>query len=507
MIGVIGDLADREIVEEFFELFKTPWEFFRIGRSYDVVLDCAGSDSEVETCAKLCISYANRKRNSQVRQSIGRMVLNHGRQIPIYGDCNLFPASTDPFLVDQVTQQSAGYIEKKGESTKAHIGFNLFHEIRYLLTIGQPAANAAIPTLELHIALLRNLIVKSGILLTEIPPVPEGYKFIACLTHDVDHPSIRQHKFDHTVLGFLLRATIGTLAGFLSGRTSLRKLLKNWVAAIKLPLVSLGLAKDFWRDFDRQYLAIEGGLPSTFFVIPFKNRPGQMANGSAPEFRSAGYGAREIADSIKNVHKSGCEVGLHGIDAWCDSSAGLREMSEIRKVTGDELIGIRMHWLYFDEASPQHLEDAGAAYDSTVGYNETVGYRAGTTQVYKLLGTHNLLELPLHVMDTAMFYPTHMGLSLPEAKKALEGILDNAAEFGGCITVNWHDRSLAPERLWDDTYRVLLNELKARGAWCVTASQAVSWFQHRRSIAFPSDNAGSAITDFSNSPQLSSSVA
>ena len=32
MIGVIADSADHAVVREFFELFKTPWEFFeRIG--------------------------------------------------------------------------------------------------------------------------------------------------------------------------------------------------------------------------------------------------------------------------------------------------------------------------------------------------------------------------------------------------------------------------------------------------------------------------------------------
>ena len=46
---------------------------------------------------------------------------------------------------------------------------------------------------------------------------------------------------------------------------------------------------------------------------------------------------------------------------------------------------MRMHWLYYDQQSPGVLEKAGAVYDSTIGYNETVGYRAGTTQAYKPL--------------------------------------------------------------------------------------------------------------------------
>jgi hypothetical protein len=148
-----------------------------------------------------------------------------------------------------------------------------------------------------------------------------------------------------------------------------------------------------------------------------------------------------------------------------------------------------MHWLYYDEHSPCKLEEAGASYDSTVGYNGAVGYRSGTTQVYKPLNVSRLLELPLHAMDTAMFYPAHLGLSSNEASELLGHLADNAVQFGGCMTINWHDRSLAPERMWDDCYRQLIDDLKARGAWFCTASQAVSWFRKRRSVIFEADPA------------------
>jgi hypothetical protein len=146
-----------------------------------------------------------------------------------------------------------------------------------------------------------------------------------------------------------------------------------------------------------------------------------------------------------------------------------------------------MHWLYYDQRSPLALEQAGAAYDSTVGYNGAVGYRAGTTQVYKPLGVTQLLELPLHVMDTALFYPSHLALSPPQAKLLLGPMLENAGRFGGIFTVNWHDRSLAPERLWGEFYRDMIQELKSRGAWFATAGQATSWFRNRRAAGFRTD--------------------
>jgi len=143
-----------------------------------------------------------------------------------------------------------------------------------------------------------------------------------------------------------------------------------------------------------------------------------------------------------------------------------------------------MHWLCYDQQSPSVLETAGAAYDATIGYNETVGYRAGTMQAYKPLKASTLLELPLHVMDTALFYPAHLGLSSKQAEASLRRLTGDAVRFGGCLTINWHDRSTAPERLWGATYRSLVQDLERRGAWFSTAGQAVSWFQKRRALGF-----------------------
>ena len=61
---------------------------------------------------------------------------------------------------------------------------------------------------------------------------------------------------------------------------------------------------------------------------------------------------------------------------------------------------------------------------------------------------------------------------------------DNVSYFGGILTVNWHDRSLAPERLWGGTYHDLLDRLERRGAWFATAGQAVAWFRKRRAATF-----------------------
>jgi hypothetical protein len=274
---------------------------------------------------------------------------------------------------------------------------------------------------------------------------------------------------------------------------AVRDLLTNWAAAVRLPFVHLGLAADFWCGLGR-YGALDPGAGSTFFVIPVEGYAGRTSGGPAPRHRAARYGARDIADELRGLMAAGCEIGVHGIDAWLDSAAGRDERGEIARITGAPEIGIRMHWLYGDEESPRRLEQAGFTYDSTSGYNDAVGYRAGTTQVFKPLGVQRLLELPLHAMDTALLSGRRLGLSPGEAQSKMSAVVDHAVRFGGIVTINWHDRSVAPERLWGRVYGELIRDLRGRGAWFPTAARAVAWFRYRRAARFQSvDGRGGVI--------------
>jgi hypothetical protein len=266
----------------------------------------------------------------------------------------------------------------------------------------------------------------------------------------------------------------------------LQQVATNWKAALSLPLVFAGIVKDFWNQLD-QYLELERDLASTFFVIPTKGDAGVDSHGRTKAKRASRYALADIANDLKKLLFANREIAVHGIDAWRDSAKGRDERQRIQQVAGSsDETGVRMHWLYFDSQAPLTLEKAGFSYDSTVGYNETIGYRAGTTQVFKHPEVDHLLELPLNIMDTALFYPSYMNLSDDRARAAMLPLIENVTRFGGVLTINWHDRSLGPERLWGDFYVTLLNNLRARKPWFATAAQTVSWFRNRRETSFDS---------------------
>ena len=490
MIGVAVHPTEQDVAAEFFELFKTPWEFHRNDGRYEVLV-CAGRQIP-QNAAKLVLLYCgevtepDRKAGLSVKpRHGGAMLVYHNGRIPIYGDLATFPGSRSAALAEESTGEPAISVGSSGSRATVRVGYDLFKEAGHVLNRGQPAGNAGYATLDLHIALLRDLITESGIPVVEIPPVPDGHSFITCLTHDIDHPALRNHCCDHTMAGFLYRATIGTVINVGCGKKSFRDLRVNWTAALKLPFIYLGMARDFWRGFDR-YVEMEAGLASTYFVIPTRNYAGRPFAGNGVSRRAARYDVTDVKPQLQKVISSGGEIGLHGIDTWADSAKGREERDRVTHTLDTTVTGVRMHWLFFDENSPAMLDRAGFSYDSTVGYNETVGYRAGTAQVYRPPGAVNLLELPLHIMDTALFFPDFLNLSNEEAWRVVERLVDDVDRLGGALTINWHDRSIAPERLWDGFYLKLLRELKRRGAWFATAAQTVSWFRRRRSAVVES---------------------
>lgn len=488
MIGVLSKTDEAELVSEFFQLFKTPWEFFREGHIYDVVIATRNQIPDVN--AKLLVVCSSEEVNMDTKESI-ELLSKHsdvpleysGIRIPVCKEVATFGGPGRPIIKIDGTSRITGIRITKPHMHVIRAGFDLFQEVSFLLTRGQNPQNALSPTLEKFISMLRNWILEAGVPVVEIPPVPAGYKFIACLTHDVDFIKIRQHRFDHTFWGFLYRALISSIVGVLKHRLSLHKLLKNYGAVLSLPFVYLGLSRDFWLEFEK-YVMIQNGLKSTFFIIPFKNRIGEKVFMQNSERRATRYDISDIKDIVQKLLQDGFEIGLHGIDSWHSIELAHQEFERIAEIANNSSIGLRMHWLCFDEYSPRILDDAGFSYDSTFGYNETVGFRAGTTQVFRPIGVRNLLELPLNIQDVALLSSDHKGLTESEAWELCKKVFDSATEYGGVLTILWHVRSLAPERLWDDFYVMILEELKKRNVWFATAAQAIGWFRMRRAVDF-----------------------
>jgi len=488
LIGVISKENEIEVVEEFFQLFKTPWEFYKDDREYEVVI-ISKSECIKKINAKVILVFGYESTNFDDENNIflttdnAVKTLNLGEMIlPIYVKIASFRNVPKNTIFLALNSEILVMKTKANNQIIIRIGYSLFEEIKYLLTEGQPVDKALISTLENHIALLRKWIVELGISLIEIPPIPAEFKYIVCLTHDVDFVKISNHFFDHSMWGFIYRCIFISFKELLTGRISLFRVLQKWQAVFLLPFIYLKITPDFWFQFDR-YLKIEKEHKATYFFIPYK-KAGDKALKRAARLRAPKYNIYNLSKLLNYLIDQGNEVGVHGIDAWHSSDKGYLEQKRISEIIGKNHLGIRMHWLLYCKETFRSLEDAGYYYDSTFGYNETIGYRGGTTQVFKPLGIRNLFELPLHIQDTALFYSRRMDLSEKQALKLCKKLIDNASINGGVLTINWHQRSLGPERLWGNFYLHVLEEIQRTRPWFATARKAVDWFEQRRLVTF-----------------------
>src|SRR5208282_2217389 len=212
MIGIISKDGEAAAVREFFELFKTPWEPYVPGREYDLVITTTG-DVPVDLRASLLAVYDSRSTRfdreagvvARPAQNCKRLEFPDG-ELPLYHDVQAFEAKGQPLLLAKGQKAVVGMQFSHAGCRVLRFGYDLFQEVEFLLSQGQPPENAHIPTLELHISLLRASMVNAGISFVEIPAAPAGYEFMACLTHDVDFTGIREHRGDATMWGFLYRA-------------------------------------------------------------------------------------------------------------------------------------------------------------------------------------------------------------------------------------------------------------------------------------------------------------
>ena len=145
MISVHASEADHPVVREFFELFKTPWRFHAPDSPAEILL-CNGAEIPANAAVLVIVFNGGPENGVEIFQ-------DYGIEMPVYGRKRIDPSTRKIIFQRQ---------PEKGR-TLVQIGYDLFAEIHHLLTAGQPEQFAAIPTLERHIALLRNLILSHGL--------------------------------------------------------------------------------------------------------------------------------------------------------------------------------------------------------------------------------------------------------------------------------------------------------------------------------------------------------
>ena len=287
-------------------------------------------------------------------------------------------------------------------------------------------------------------------------------RFAVALTHDVDVP------WRWTRIGMLGAAA--RLKGYALARRTGSALHEARVLA-RVPLHKVRGSDPNWRFAEIVAEEREHGARSTFYVMAGH---GHRADGAAPETYE-----RLRPKLVETLVETGAEIGLHGSYLAAEDLERLaRERALLAQLDGP-LVGHRYHYLRVDpHRNLVPLTDIGFRYDTSLGFPDALGFRAGIAQPFRVWDLEHdrpsdLVEVPLAVMDATLAEERYEGLSAAAAKPRILALLDWAAEHGGGFSILWHpERFDAPSaRGWDRLYFEVIDAVRERGGVCVSAAE------------------------------------
>jgi hypothetical protein len=194
----------------------------------------------------------------------------------------------------------------------------------------------------------------------------------------------------------------------------------------------------------------------------------------------SGYDPRNahVRETIRSLQQLGVENGVHpGYATYRCAEELQREVDLVRSVLGEDHIGGRQHYLRWCPETWVDWEKTGLAYDSTLGYPEQVGFRAGTCIPYRpwLLGLDReakLLEIPLIVMDVTLL--ESLDLEEDQLLVTVQRLVQKCGATGGVFTLLFHNTTLRNESLMP-LYNKILDMLHSSSRFDWKSSLRSGW--------------------------------
>src|ERR1700758_1783331 len=144
MIGILAKGCEVRAVQEFFQLFKTPWEFYIPGRSYEVViLTLNAIPDRIDTRVVIVYNSCAVATDDQFGIAMESAQTDkweewQGVEWPVYGNLTTFRGGGSAFLRQRESGETVGIKVLPAGSQLIRIGLDLFSEVAFLLSQGQP---------------------------------------------------------------------------------------------------------------------------------------------------------------------------------------------------------------------------------------------------------------------------------------------------------------------------------------------------------------------------------
>lgn len=316
---------------------------------------------------------------------------------------------------------------------------------------------------------------------TTLEPLwPDGKRFAACLTHDVDVLSSKatwRQVLRHAAAGLDRGSPHPDPMRYARPPVRAARALRRGVASSP----SLERTLEVSTALESRYAA----TASYFFTVPptggGSRYDSTYALGDSCRFRGSRV---TVAHMLRTLAAEGFDVGLHG-SYFSAVEPGLlaAERKTLERGTGIAATTTRQHFLHWEiTLTPQLQEAAGFVADSTMGFNRAAGFRASTSLPFRQFDVSRdrslaLLEVPLVVEDSALLGPIAAD-SGETPQDVVRSLVDTARDVGGAVTFLFHpDKLVHPE--WLALYEWSLSYVAEAGGWLTSVAELERWWTAR----------------------------
>lgn len=172
------------------------------------------------------------------------------------------------------------------------------------------------------------------------------------------------------------------------------------------------------------------------------------------------YELGSIEKQINRLMKSSKHViGLHtNFFSYNNEEDVKNDKREIERFTNIKVKSSRNHYLRFSVPNSwKVLRDSGICCDSTIGYSDKNGFRAGTVKAFLPYDVINneiidIYEVPLAVMDGIVMSEN---ISFNNKWMKIKEIIDQGIKFNGTFSILWHDYVISNKEYKDMYIKIL----------------------------------------------------
>lgn len=208
---------------------------------------------------------------------------------------------------------------------------------------------------------------------------------------------------------------------------------------------------DYWEHLEKSHQ-----VRSTYYVYAHTPERKKMRSWLIdPSYEVAKN--EKLQKKLKNLYDEGFSIGLHGgYDSALDKKKLTREKETLERAVGTTVKKTRQHWLHFEEAQTPFFHEHLFESDSTIGWNDRSGFRAGIASAYCPFNhvegrafVHT--EIPFVLMDSHIY--DYGSISEAEAIALLNSLkkYKNAE-----VSICWHARTCSSDYNWHYGYEKIL---------------------------------------------------